>query len=257
MENASKALIMVVSILIGVMIIAFMTYMFSDASNLSRSQEAKENEKRISTFNADFYGYETLNDGLVDPNTGNLYKTTTEQTQYARFHASKELNKISDVITAVNEAYDINYKNSNEYRAGYIEYTNGMVIVIDLRENGIIDDIAGSGKDSKSKYVIFPHKDIKSGYLYGMTDTEYDSLMTKIKNRDKNIDISSYQKVECSKFLEFFRESRTATSADNPPDNSTYILYKYYFSGELNINSTTGKIDRVTFTLVTDKKYDS
>lgn len=254
MENASKALIMVVSILIGVMIIAFMTYMFSNASNLGKRQEIRESEKRISAFNAKFQVYETLNEGLINPdsNNRNLYKTV-----YARFNASKELNKISDVITAVNEAYDINYQNSNEYKAGYIEYTNGMVIVLDLKKNGVIDDIAGSGKDSKSKYVIFPHKNIKSGYLYGMSDTEFDSLMKKIKNHDKNIDISGYQKVECSKFLEAFRESRTATSADNPPDNNTYILYKYYFSGELNINSTTSKIDRVTFTLAIDEKYDN
>lgn len=255
MENASKALIMVASILIGVMIIAFMVYMFSDASKLNKRQEAIEDEKQISAFNARFQDYETLDDGLIDPATGNLYKTAANK-QYAIFNASKGLNKISDVITVVNEAYDINYKNSNEYKINdYIEYINGIVIVLDLKADGVIQNIVGSGIHSKRYYVIFPNKKIESGYLYGMNEAQYNTLMQKIKDKVKNIDISGYQKVEVSKFLEYFRESRVATSADNPPDNRNYILFKYYFSGKLNINSTTSKIDKVTFTLVKDELY--
>ena len=255
MENASKALIMVASILIGVMIIIFMVYMFSDASKLNTRHDVRENEKAISAFNADFQPYESLTDKIVDPTTGNLYRTSAYK-QYARYNASKDLNVISDVISAVNEAYDINYQNSDRYQVDdYIEYENGMVIVVDLRTNNLIPNFAGSGKHSKTKYVIFPNADIQSGYLYGMSDSEYNTLMQKIENYDKNIDISSYQKVSVSKFLEVFRESRVATSADNPPDSSVYTLYKYYFAGSLNINSETQKVDKVTFTLVKDTKY--
>lgn len=251
MENASKALIMVASILIGVMIIAFMVYMFSDGSKLNKSHDISVVEKEIKAFNADFQTYESLTELIVDPATNYLYKT-----QYARFNALKSLNVISDVITAVNSAFDVNYQNSNKYKVDdYVEYENGLVIVIDLKKNNLIPNFAGPGKASKTKYVIFPNKDIEYGYVYGMNDSEYTSLMTKIKNHDKNISISSYQKVPISAFLENFRESRVATSADSPPDSSYYTLYKYYFVGELNINSETGKVDKVVFSLVTDKEF--
>lgn len=249
MENASKVLIMGASILIGVMILSIMVYMFSDASKVNRAYEEKENSKEVSAFNSGFIGYETVDNELIDSSTGNLLNDTD-----ARFTAAQELNKISDVISAVNEAYSINYKNSNQYKSDYIEYTNGMIIVIDLKNANVIKDIVGTA-DSKTKYVVFPHPDIESGYLYGMNDSDYNDLMDRIKNYDRNIDINGYQKVEISKFLEYFRESRLATSSDNPPDSRKYTLYKYYFSGKININSTTSKIDKVIFTLAEDKKY--
>lgn len=255
MENASKALIMVSSILIGVMILAFMVYMFSDASKLNKRHEVRESEKEISAFNAKFQVYESFTDRVVNPSNGNLY-TSADYITYARTSAAKNLNVISDVVTAVNEAYDINYQNSNRYLTNdYIEYENGMVIVIDLKSDNLINDFAGSGKKSKAKYVIFPNAKIESGYIYGMTNAQYDSLMTKINNHDKNIDISPYQKVSLSKFLEVFRESRLSTTEDDLSDFSTYTLYKYYFAGSIHINSETQKIDKVIFTLVKDTKY--
>ena len=233
----------------------FMVYMFSDASKINARHEIRENEKAISAFNVKFQTYESFTDGIVDPTTGNLY-TSAANKVYARTSAAKNLNVISDVVTAVNDAYDINYQNSNEYKIkDYIEYENGMIIVIDLKKANLIDDFAGSGKKSKTKYVIFPNEKIQSGYVYGMNNTEYNSLMNKIKNRQKNIDISSYQKVSLSRFMEVFRESRTSTATDGLSSGSTYILYKYYFAGSLNINSETQKVDKVTFTLVKDTKY--
>ena len=255
MENASKALIMVSSILIGVMILAFMVYMFSDASKLNKRHEVRESEKAISAFNAKFQVYESFTDKIVNPSNGNLY-TSSDYIIYARTSAAKNLNVISDVVTAVNEAYDINYQNSNRYMTNdYIEYENGMVIVINLKTANVIRDIAGPGNHSKIKYVVFPNAKIESGCIYGMTNEQYNALMTKINNHDKNIDISPYQKVSLSKFLEVFRESRLSTAEDNLSNLSTYTLYKYYFAGSLHINSETQKVDKVTFTLVKDTKY--
>ena len=256
MENASKALIMVASILLGVMIMAFLVYMFSDAGKINTRHEQREYEKSVSAFNASFQIYNSYTDKIVDPSTGNLYRTNASQRQFARFHAAIYLNVISDVVTAVNEAYDINYQNSGRYKIDdYVEYNNGIVIVIDLKSANIINNFAGTGKHSKPKYVIFPNANIEAGYIYGMTDSQYTSLMTDIKNHKKNIDISGYQKVSLSKFLEAFRESRVATSADNPPDSSNYTLYKYYFAGTTSINTETSKIDKVVFSLVKDTYY--
>lgn len=254
MENVSKALIISSTILLGIMILGFMIYMFKDASRINQRYDIRESEKVIQAFNARFLSYETVNDFIVDPGTGNLYRTEPNK-RYAKFHASLELNKISDVITVINEAYDVNYTNNRGYKNELLEYTNAMIIVLDLRNDGLISDIAGNGNDSKSKYVIFPNKYIEPGYLYGVNESQFDFLMDRLEHNDRTINLSGFQKVECSKFMEFFRESRLATVADNPPDNRTYTFYKYYFSGKINLNETTGKVDKITFTLVEDRDY--
>lgn len=253
MENASKALIMGASILIGVALLSVMIYAFSYASKVNSQYDEKEYSKNVKAFNSDFLVYETLNDGIINPDTKNLFKTGTEGT-YARFNAAQRLNTISDVVSAVNKAYSINYKNSNQYINNYINYENGMIIVINLKNSNVIEDIVGSS-NSKTKYIIFPHPQIESGCVYGMYNADYNALIEKINNHDNNIDLSGYQKLTCNRLLEVFRESRIATTTDNPPDNRNYTLYKYYFTGRLNVNPNTGKIGVVTFTLAIDEKY--
>ena len=262
MENASKALIMAATILLGVLILAFMAYMFNDAARLNLSHENSEKEKSIQKFNADFLTYESEDTEIIVEKDGRLIislEESAEDTQIPpRFIASTRLNKISEVISAVNDAHNINYINNREYKNSFIEYTNAMVIVIDLnsKNNNITKEFLGNDKKLINKFIIFPHSDIEVGYLYGMTDSEFNTFMTKIENHEKNIDISSLYKVECSKFMEFFRESRIANpTIDDVPDNRNYTLYKYYFSGKLNTNEITGKVDRITFTVVEDTKY--
>ena len=247
MENASKALIMAATILLGVLIIAFMVYMFNDAARLNLSQETIEKERLIQKFNADFLGVESEDTDIIESASG--VWTVKEA---ARFVASSKLNKISDVISIVNDAHDINYTNNRHYQNNFIEYTNAMVIIVSL-DKSVEKEF--SGENENVHYVIFPHREIESGYLYRVTDSEFSTLMTEIEEHKREIDISSFEKVSCSQFMEFFRESRLAVSSDNPPDNRNYTLYKYYFSGKLNINETTGKVDRITFTVVEDKKY--
>jgi len=57
MENASKALIMAGSILIGVLIISLAVYLFATFSDYGEKQAATIAEKQIDEFNSNFYKY--------------------------------------------------------------------------------------------------------------------------------------------------------------------------------------------------------
>lgn len=82
MENASKALIMAATLLIGIMLIGVMVYLFRTGARVGEDYENKKTVEQIDAFNAKFEVYQ------------------------------RENNTISDVISAANLAYTINSKNN-------------------------------------------------------------------------------------------------------------------------------------------------
>lgn len=82
MENASKALIMVASVLIGIMILSLGGYLFSKFGNTSKQVNQRLEQKQIDEFNAQFTKYEgttcTIHDivtiiNLAKSNNKNYY----------------------------------------------------------------------------------------------------------------------------------------------------------------------------------------
>lgn len=57
MENASKALLMVATVLVGVLILSIGVYLFSIFGDFSSETAKQIEEKKISEFNAQFYKY--------------------------------------------------------------------------------------------------------------------------------------------------------------------------------------------------------
>lgn len=58
MENASKALLMAASVLVGVLIISLGVYLFSIFGNFGAQTTAQLEQKQIDEFNVQFYKYE-------------------------------------------------------------------------------------------------------------------------------------------------------------------------------------------------------
>lgn len=57
MENASKALLMVATVLVGILILSIGVYLFSIFGDFSSETAKQIEEKKISEFNAQFYKY--------------------------------------------------------------------------------------------------------------------------------------------------------------------------------------------------------
>lgn len=57
MENASKALLMAASVLIGIILISLMVIMFMNSGNVSSSYDKTISQEEISVFNSNFTKY--------------------------------------------------------------------------------------------------------------------------------------------------------------------------------------------------------
>lgn len=265
MENASKALIIAASTLIGIMILSFMVYTFKHFSTIARRNEERYSEREIQAFNSKFESYETdsLDDEIRIVDDSNYrkillnYTGSLDNDNYKKnlIAISQNLNNVTDVVTAINDAININYNNSNGYKYG-LETLNSVEIIVDLVDNGgTLNKFEFSkigSSDNHYRYLIIePNKSVKSKKVYGATSTEINKenkteniemLETKVL---KDIEINIYD------LLKELRDTKSIVL-----DNKTYTVYKYYFTGEYKINEQTGLIDSVQFTLVEDKKFD-
>ncbi len=106
MENASKALIMAGTMLIGILLVALMVYFFSSAAGVRSSYSQSVNETRMAEFNTDFTKYAVTKNEYIDSN-GKTYVT------------------IHDIVTLANNADEFN-KELDEEDFDYItiEFSN-------------------------------------------------------------------------------------------------------------------------------------
>ncbi len=274
MENASKALIIVASVLIGIMLLSFMVYVFSQFSHTARSTDERLAERDIEAFNAKFDGYSTiqLTDTMevdtVRKTVGGEFKREyvpinklfetdilVEKDYYpqALIDASQSLNTVSDVVTAINDAIDVNDRNNNGYlySDNGVETKNSVEIIVDLGSE------SGNWIDSKRYLVIEPSKFVKAKYIYGFTNIEFNpsSKEENISNLTQFYEIRNNRlnerAIKVYSLLEKFRETKNFDY-----ENRTYTVYEYYFTGTTHLNLDTGLIDYVRFTLVEDKNFD-
>lgn len=245
MENASKALIIAGSVLITVMIIAVAVYIFQRGKELSNVEYTRSETADVQSFNAQFTSYETTwnyGNSIANGSTGDS----------ARYTASNSLNKISDVISAVNLAASIN--SQNNYGYSYYDTRNGFVETIDAVEV-IIDMSVNTPDNLKKYYIIEPNQNVKSNYVYGIdsissTTLSSEARATRISNFSSGF--STYTETKCNDLLEILNETKLVKY-----NNSNYTLYKYYFEGTYELNSSSGKIDSIKFTLVYDSGFDN
>jgi len=235
MENASKALLIAASVLISVMIFSFMWYVFRNAAFFSESTQEKIKDE-IAEFNAQFLSYETNNSCLNS--AGNNIMSSADN-KYQKM-AAKELNNIADVFSVVNLVYDINKKNNNDYRYNELEEINSVEVVVDGLNQ--LNNIMGVSYGSR--YLLEPNKGVESHCIY----------KAKSINDTKKVNINAMnlnEKINMYTLMTQMRDTKKVKI-----DNERCTIYKYYFTGKININSETQKVDSVKFKLIVNDKFD-
>lgn len=276
MENASKALIFVASTLIAIMLMAFMVYTFRRFGTTARNTEKRWSDQEIEAFNSKFLSYDTggtysLNDiisftearkfnasGIEEASSTKSYKYSqvfanprqiTNDDYYKRslIAVSQSLNTGYDVVTAINDAIDINDKNNNGYRYNQLELQNSVEIIIDL----------GSYKNDFTfnkafRYLIIePNRNVKSRHIYGTNSITSSGTNETNKKSNSELDVfKSNNEISVYDMLDELRSTKVINQ-----DSKSYTVYKYYFFGQIIFNDFTGKIETVKFTLVKDKNF--
>ncbi len=284
MENASKALIMAAGVLIGIVILSFMLYIFRRFEITSRETDNRFSEREIEAFNAKFEGYETGGNHNTDDTISVTYARTnysgtwvTKEAKYSELFrsapnsvessneevynrlllaASKSLNTASDVVTAINDAIDINDRNNNSYKystgSDSLEVQNSVEIIVDL--NGYQNSFnffAKNGVSGACKYlVIEPNKNVEAKFIYGQNNINTSSS-NNTENKNNNVEsFDTSKKINVYDILTELRETKIVKT-----DMQTASVYQYYFIGQTFINEYTNLIETVKFTLIKDQNF--
>ena len=193
MENITKAFYIAGATLIAVFVIMLMVYMFRQAARVGENYEFSEARENVDRFNSQFIGFETSEEARADGNEG-----TNTDPKYA-----------SDVVSAINLAYNINTKNHNDpvnFVEIYVYWTTGGI-----------------------RYSLINSENARKNTLFEGTDTS--SCIST--NEFLNLEVNS------GKFLNDTKLDETTNK----------VVYRYYFTGRVRYNDDTGRINRVEFTL--------
>lgn len=190
MENATKAFYMVAATVMALLVLYLMIFMFRSAARVGENYDQQKGKENIDKFNSQF-------ETLVTGDGSNALN-------------SEDLKVATDVVTAVNLAYDVN-KQTDYDNVEFVE-----IFVKDKRGN-----IIYSLKNDRSikKNTMIKGENTSNGFI---TTNEFLKL-----------------KVEEGKYLSDvkFEESENK------------IIYRYYFIGNVSYDSRTGKVNKVEFTL--------
>lgn len=270
MENASKALIIVASVLLAVMLFSFMFYMFTHLGDIANNTESRLGRNEIEAFNAQFSDYMTLDstgESFLDKNTGrmqnisyrNLFETESvmSRTYYtqALVFASQNLRKVTDVVTAANLAININNKNNNDYKYNYLEVPSSVEIIVDLGNHK--NNFKFNEGKGYQYLLIEPNKNVKANTIYGLTGSgESNKITTNRATNYENKYINATEKFKPANAVSLYdvlaemRESKVINY-----ENRSYTIYRYYFTASYEVNQNTELIETVKFTLLEDKNF--
>ena len=276
MENASKALIIAASTLIGIMVLSLMVYTFNRFSHTARETEGRWDKESVDEFNSKFSIYDTggtysINDNysfsyldvssrksatlsykkLFDKNIGGISAVGYKK---ALSVASQNLDTIYDVVTCVNDAIDINYRNNNSYLYDFVEIQSSVEVIVDL--NGYQNDLAFSS--SKGRYLLIePNKNIKAKCIYDVGDSISESgNNSELKEKRVNDYKSRFNSTYEIKLYDMINKLRENKIIYDDSLNKKFTVYKYYFMCKTFINGDTGLIETIKFTLIKDNKFD-
>ncbi|MBR2289638.1 MAG: hypothetical protein IJ867_03290 [Clostridia bacterium] len=147
----------------------------------------------------------------------------------------------------------MNYTNSNGYAYGYVEVQTCVEIIVDLGEYTSDPNVA-KFNEGRRYLMIEPCEKVKAKYVYG-TNTAPATGGTNTQNRARNISnfrsgFSSYKEINAYNLLTNLRETKAVIN-----DGKDYMIYQYYFLGEVIKSKETELVETVKFTLVKDKNF--
>ena len=290
MENATKALLFTASTLIAVMLFAFMFYMFRRFSTTAHNTEERMSRSEIDAFNSKFLNYDTGGlEGVTvthvsrtvggkstlkdykysqifgNPSGSNLENTNPKDYYKALVDISQTLNTPVDLVTAINDAIDVNYKNNNNYlyNDGNLEIQNSVEIIVNLGSNNFKFSEYGSSNHYKT-LVIEPNKGVKPKNIYGVKPgMSLATSGTNTQNKEKNAQnlasiFNDSNAVSVYDMLAELKDTKLvpaeAKLAQAEMDRQ-YTVYKYYFKCDVYINEFTDLVETLKFTLIEDKNF--
>jgi hypothetical protein len=246
--------------------------MFQKIGKIANNTESNINSVDAESFNAKFEKYATdgdsanieikNNNGTIDTKAikykyiftdgTNSYKNKTGYKEYYNqllVFASQNLNNVTDIISAVNSAIDVNYQNNNSYKYNYTEVASSVEIIVDLTTK--TDFAFNTGN---YKYLLIePNKNVEANSMYGTNSITTDKGTNTLNKEDNALNVFPGilgNKVSTYQMLSELRESKVIYY-----DNKAYTVYKYYFTGSIYMNEKTGLIETVKFTLMEDKNF--
>lgn len=193
MENITKAFYIAGATLIAVFVMMLMVYMFRQAARVGENYEFSEARENVDRFNSQFIGFETSEEARANGMEG----------------TNTDLKVASDVVSAINLAYNINTKNHNDpvnFVEIYVYWTTGGI-----------------------RYSLINSENAKKNTLFEGTDT------------------SSY--ISTNEFLNLEVNSGKFLNDTKLDETTNKVVYRYYFTGRVRYNDDTGRINRVEFTL--------
>ncbi len=212
MENASKALIIVGGVLIGVMILSMFLYVFRAAAKTNQSYDEKQAQEQLETYNAKYEVYNRNNNTIIDLLTViNLAYDNNVSCDYDPQNSVEILIKISD------SKY---YKIPGDYNKKDVIDKNQVLSLIDEKSSSgtaisIYDLI---NKSFEELQINNTNTEIKSDTLIksklttsGKTIYKYLFKLDKIDYHKENGKIS-YMKFQILKYKNW---SNQTTNEDN------------------------------------------
>lgn len=238
MENASQALFIAAGVLIAIMVISIGVYLFSSASTIAENYDTSMSATEIDKFNTKFTKYNKKANYIkenIDVNGKRTYEySNNASVGYVFF----DYNTISDVVSAINLAYSINSKNNYDLQSG---------IQVSISGNGDSDDwdYGNIGITPSIQGNIF-YSNIKNNTK--IEDKNYCYALSEINSKN-NVDYIPNQRafVSINELLIKYNNSKLNDKKDR--------IYEYGFKGETIINTETGLIDIIKFTLVKNGNF--
>ncbi len=120
MENASKALIMAVSIILGIMIVTFLCFAFGMVKNLNSKNMTQIEETETAKFNEEFFKYYENGKDIIEVTSHDIISISNFVKENNSKYDFKEATQNSyyvtiDVYTKSEKIYNFEKSNQDEY----------------------------------------------------------------------------------------------------------------------------------------------
>lgn len=238
MENASKALIMAASVILGVMLMAIMVYVFRAGASLDEAYDAKQVVRQLQLFNSKLEVYD------------------------------KQDNTIMDILTVINLVYSIN-KDYNYDFAKSIELiikAGDKYFVVPMEKPKKISD--GTNKYERNK--IFVRKNLTDKDDISNVISSYDLANKTLKELElKGIGVSDAEMQSDKLITTRLASKQYKNEWGKNIIKSNVTVYKYVFfckcvcgatehaGNGIYYHPTTGRVKNVEFELKINPEWDT
>ena len=202
MDNFSKAFYMAGATVIALLVLFLMIYMFREAAKVGENYDSSKGRENVDSFNAKFERFQASDEKSdISTDSDTVYKT--------------DPNVASDVVSAINLAYNINKKSGNDP-------VNNVEVYVYLKNNTVA-------------YSLLNNSSAKKNTMF------------------KGTDASSY--ITTNEFLNLEVDTGKFLSDTKIQTNTNKVIYRYTFLGNLEYNKQTGKVNKVNFILMENSDF--